>query len=162
MSVGAEEYLETQVMTASPERLHLMVVDGALRFGRLACAALEAGDIGAMHIALCRSQACVIELISGLESDRNPELVSQLRGLLLFSHQNLVQADLERNLKKIQDALRVLSMHRDTWMTLIERLQREQGIQREPSSPRAPIAKPHAMKVPAGDDYDAPTHSWEG
>lgn len=158
MSVGAEEYLETQVMTASPERLHLMVVDGALRFGRLACAALEAGDIGAMHIALSRSQACVIELISGLESDRNPELVSQLRGLLLYTHQNLVQADLERDVKKIQDALRVLSMHRDTWITLIERLQKEQSSM----TTRAPTAKPHAMKVHAGDDYDSPTHSWEG
>jgi flagellin-specific chaperone FliS len=36
----AAEYLEAQVLTASPHRLHLLVVDGAIRFARQAQAAL--------------------------------------------------------------------------------------------------------------------------
>src|SRR5206468_2977390 len=132
----------------SPERLHLMVIDGALRFGRLACAALEGGDIGAAHIALSRSQSCVIELIAGLDVDRNPDLVGQLRGLLLFTHQNLVKADMDHDIAKSHDALRVLTMHRDTWQTLVERLQREQ------------TSKPRMATVDA--DGESSSHSWEG
>ena len=50
MDTGAE-YLETQVLTASPEQLHLMVIDGALRFARYGLISLEQDDIEEAHEA---------------------------------------------------------------------------------------------------------------
>ena len=38
---AADQYLETQVLTAPPEQLHMLVVDGALRFARLGVQALK-------------------------------------------------------------------------------------------------------------------------
>ena len=59
----ANEYLEMRVTTAPRPMLHLMVVEGAIRFAKIGCQALENKDYETSHFALCRSRACVNELI---------------------------------------------------------------------------------------------------
>jgi flagellar protein FliS len=126
MSTVANAYLETQVLTASPERLHLMVTDAAIRFARLAVAALERKDIEGGFHALNRSRDCVNEILTGITSEPNPELAEQLRGLFVFVQQNLTRADLSRDPGLIRDALAVLETHRATWLELIGKLQESQ------------------------------------
>ena len=62
MRNAADEYLYNQVMTATPERLHLMVVDASLRFARQAADAMREGKIDLAYSALNRSRACVNEM----------------------------------------------------------------------------------------------------
>ena len=35
---GAQNYLRTQVLTATPEQLQMMLYDGAIRFAEFSCA----------------------------------------------------------------------------------------------------------------------------
>lgn len=128
----ANPYLETQVMTASPERLHLMVVDAAIRFARQGEAALEAGNIDAAFRALSNSRACVNEILTGIKADQNLDLAEQLRALFVFVQQNLARADVRRDPQFIRDALAILEHHRQTWLQLIERLQQEAAVLRGP------------------------------
>ena len=114
-------------MTAPPHRLHLMVVDGAIRFATQAEKALDEQDFETAHFALNNSRNFVSELISGLAADRSPELVDQLKGLFFFVYRNLVEADLDRDAQKVRDALSVLRLHRNTWVELIEKLKQEQA-----------------------------------
>src|SRR5262245_5652771 len=125
-------YLETQVMTASPERLHLMVVDAAIRFARQGQAALEAGHIEAAFLALDHCRACVTEILGGINGDLNPELAERLKGLFVFVQRNLVLADVERKPQHVRDALMVLESHRRTWEALMDRMQQERSSRREP------------------------------
>ncbi len=122
MRTAAREYLETQVLTASPERLHLMVVDAAIRFARQGEQALESQDRELAMTTLDRSRSCVNELLSGIVSDPNPELAERLRALFLFVHQNLARADLTSNAQLVRDALSILEIHRETWLELMDRL----------------------------------------
>jgi len=115
-----EEYLESRVMTASPEELHLMVVDGAVRHVTQSIAALEQKDFETSHFALNRAREFVIELISGLDESRHEELVSQVKGLFAFVYRNLADADLYHDPAKARDALRILEMHRETWQQLLQ------------------------------------------
>jgi flagellar protein FliS len=131
------EYLESQVMTAGPHRLHLMVVDGAIRFARRAEAALEANQWEELEAALSRSRDCVTELLGGLDPDRSPDLADQLKALFAFVYGNLVLADSERSPKRIRDALRILEIHRETWIELGEKLVKE-------SANDSSIPTPHA------------------
>ena len=126
MSTVANAYLETQVLTASPERLHLMVTDAAIRFARQAAAAIENKDIEGGFHALSRSRDCVNEILTGITTDPNPELADRLRGLFVFVQQNLARADLLRDSQLIRDALMILETHRQTWLELIDRLQQAQ------------------------------------
>jgi flagellar protein FliS len=132
MRAVANAYLETQVLTASPERLHLMVVDAAIRFARQGQAALEAGHIEAAFLALDHCRSCVTEILGGINGDLNPELAEQLKGLFVFVQRNLVLADVERNPQHVRDALMVLESHRRTWEALMDRLQQERSSRREP------------------------------
>ena len=110
------DYLETQVLTASPHRLHLMVVDGALRHAARATEALEAGDYESAHFALNKSREFVIELVSGLDPGPAPELADRLKNLFLFIYRNLAEADRRRDPRLVRDARKILEMHRETWL----------------------------------------------
>ena len=122
---GPEEYLETQVMTATPHQLHLMVIDGAIRFATQAEEALQENDIETSHFALNRSREFVTELIGGLDQERSEEMVKRLKSLLMFVYQNLVNADMKRDVSLVQDALKIMKMHRETWMELGEKMRQE-------------------------------------
>ena len=122
---GPEEYLETQVMTATPHQLHLMVIDGAIRFATQAEEALQEDDFETAHFALNRSREFVTELIGGLDQKRSEELETRLKSLFMFVYHNLVNADMKRDVSMVQDALKILKMHRETWMGLGEKMKRE-------------------------------------
>jgi flagellar protein FliS len=124
MSTAANAYLETQVLTATPERLHLMVTDAAIRFARQALAAIENKDIEVAFQALIRSRECVGSMLSGIATDPNPELADRLRGLFIFVQQNLARADLLRDPQLVRDALSILETHRATWLALMDQLQK--------------------------------------
>ena len=122
---GPDEYLETQVMTATPHQLHLMVIDGAIRYATQAEEALQENDFETSHFALNRSREFVTELIGGLDQERSDEIVNQLKSLFMFVYQNLVNADMKRDVSKARDALKILKMHRETWMELGEKVKQE-------------------------------------
>jgi len=138
----ADAYLETQVQTASPERLHLMVVDAAIRFARQGAAAMAEKKFDVSYEALNRSRACVNEMITAIRSEPNPELAEQIKGLFLYVHRNLVMADLHREPGLIADGLQILEHHRQTWTELTEKLREGQ-----------------AAAVPASD-VDGAERSW--
>lgn len=112
------DYMENQVMTASPHRLHLMVIDGAIRFARHGQAEMQAERWEAMDQALGRARDCVTELIGGLNVEAWPEMAEQLKSLFVFIYRNLVVAELDRNPQRIDDAVRLLQLHRETWVEL--------------------------------------------
>lgn len=129
MSLAAE-YLETQVMTATPHRLHLMVIDAALRNTRRGIDLLEAGQWEELDHSLGKARECVSELISGLNPQTAPELIESFQGLFGFVYRMLILGDLERNPQALRDAMRILLLHRDNWVALGERL-----TQVSPSTP---------------------------
>jgi len=120
-----DEYLEAQVMTASPEKLHMLVVDGAIRFAKQASQAMRGKDFEGVHEALNRSRDFVVELTGGLNDEHDAELVDKLKGLFGFVYRNLVDADLEQDTQKIADAIKILEMHRETWQMLMSKIQQE-------------------------------------
>ena len=120
-----QEYLESKVMTATPAQLHLMVVDGAIRYATQAVQALDEHNYETTNLALNNARAFVAELISGLDEEQAPELVGQLKGLFFFVYRNLVDADLKHDVGMVHDALKVLRMHRETWVELTEKLKTE-------------------------------------
>lgn len=118
-----DRYLENQVMTASPQRLHLMVVDGAVRHANRALEAIETSNWETMHLELNTALDFVAEIIGGLDETQAPELVRSLKGLFAFVIRNLMYADMERSAQRLQDAISILKSHRETWLELLESLQ---------------------------------------
>lgn len=152
MSLAAE-YLETQVMTASPHRLHLMVVDAALRHTRRGLDTLAAQEWEELDRCLGKARECVSELIAGLNPETSPELIESFQGLFGFVYRSLTLGDLERNPQALRDAMRILLLHRDNWVALGERLIEEATT--ESASGVASFAQPSTVPPPHGRSWSA-------
>lgn len=115
------DYLENRVMTASREMLHLMVVDGALRHCESAREAVTEKDREWAWRAFSAARAHVVELIGGVAPDDN-EVCANMRSLFQFVYRELMHAETEHSIERIDSAVRVLNVHRETWAMLMEQL----------------------------------------
>jgi flagellar protein FliS len=138
-------YLRTQVLTARPEQLTLMLFDGAIRFVEQGRKQIEAGHYDHSCEALVRSQEIVIELLNGLRPEADPELCRKQAGLYLFVYQKLVEANMTRQVPLLDEALHILGLLRETWVLLLAKLQGEQ-VQGS-SSARTPALAESALSL---------------
>lgn len=116
------KYLETQVLTASPEQLHLMLYDGAIRFSERGLKALHENKFDEMCGAMERAQRIVLELASGLRHEVEPDLCGKMASLYNFIYRKLVEGNLKRDGSCIEDALKILHYQRETWVLLMGKL----------------------------------------
>jgi len=130
-----KEYLRSAVLTATPEQLHLMLLDGAIRFATRGLEAIRNKDIEGMFNALDRAQRIVIELTNGLRREVNPQLVDRVAALYNFIYRRLVDGNMHRDAQAVEDALKILRHHRETWVLLMEKLAAEAKDRPAPHPP---------------------------
>lgn len=119
---ASNEYLRNAVLTARPEQLQMMLYDGAIRFGHQAREALLKNDIETACEKLIRVQKIVTEMQNGLRPEINAELCEQLSGLYHFIYQRLLDANLHRDVKALDEAMQILEHQRETWRILLDRI----------------------------------------
>jgi flagellar protein FliS len=118
--VAGSDYRETEVMTATPQRLQLMLIDAAIRFASQARQYLEQQNNEAAFTPIVRAQRIMAELLCGLSPDPKDGLVRRVAAVYLFVYRSLVAANLEHNADRLDDALRVLQFERETWRRVCE------------------------------------------
>jgi flagellar secretion chaperone FliS len=116
------EYLKTQVMTASPEMLQLLLWDGALRFAEQGRDAILRQDMEGSHKALVRAQKIIVEISTALRREVDPDLCGKLAALYNFMYRRLVEANLQKNPAPLDEALKLMKHQRETWVMLMEKL----------------------------------------
>jgi flagellar protein FliS len=129
-------YLRDAVMTATPEQLQLMLYDGAIRFATQARDAIQARDFEASYNKLSRAQAIILEMQNGLRPEVNPELCDRMSALYSFLYRKLVDASVRRDVQDIDDALKILRHQRETWVMLIDKVNKTRGQAAEPDPSR--------------------------
>ena len=117
-------YLRDAVMTATPEQLQLMLYDGAIRFCLQARDAIALKDYETSYEKLTRAQHIIQEMQNGLRYDVNRTLCERVSSIYSFLHRKLVDANVHRDPKDIDDALTVLRVERDTWQILVDKVHR--------------------------------------
>ena len=118
--------LESKVLTATPYKLHLMLIEGAVRVSRLAQQMLEQGDTAAADELLLRSIDIVGEMlvsVRGGASEVNQKVVE----LYLFVFRRLAQAKINEDITALNEALGVLEYERETWQMVCEK-EAAQGV----------------------------------
>lgn len=124
---GDNPYLRNAVMTARPEQLQLMLYDGAIRFASQAREAIEKREIENSFNLLTRAQNIVREMESGLRHEVAPEICGQMASLYRFVFSKLVDANVNKDVQAVDDALKVLRHQRDTWAILADKVQKAQS-----------------------------------
>src|SRR3954469_11335976 len=106
-------YLESKVLTASPYRLHLMLIEGAIRFGKQAEDALQRGDEVAAAGPLLRVLDIVGEMVAGVRETKS-DLTLKIAELYLFIFRRVSQAKINGNAAALSEAMRLLEFERQT------------------------------------------------
>ena len=115
-------YLRDAVMTASPEQLHLMLYDGAIRFAMQGREAIEHKEHEKAYDRLTRAQHIMLEMQNGLNPDVNRELCERVAGIYSFIYRKLVDASVNRDVDAVDDAVKVLRIERETWQILVDKV----------------------------------------
>jgi flagellar protein FliS len=124
---ASDSYLRTQVLTAGPERLQLMLYDGALRWCGRARVAIAAGDREAALLALERARLVMLYLAEGLRPVVAPQLCALVAGAYQFIFGRLVEAGLHQRLDALDEAVGALAELRAAWADLLAGLKRHPG-----------------------------------
>lgn len=124
---GDNPYLRNAVMTARPEQLQLMLYDGAIRFASQAREAIEKREIENSFNLLTRAQNIVREMENGLRHEVAPEICAQMASLYRFVFSRLVDANVNKDVQAVDDALKVLRHQRETWAILADKIQKAQS-----------------------------------
>ena len=134
-----DAYLRTKVMTARPEELRLMLLEGALKFAEKGRAGLAAGDPDATFEGISRCQAILTELLSGLSPQVAPDLCDKLSGIYTFLFNRLIDAHQNRDPALVDEVIELLGYERETWVMVMKKLG-ESSAQEPLESGPAPIA----------------------
>jgi flagellar protein FliS len=120
--IAMRNYVATDVLTAAPQKLQLMLIEGAIRFGQQARSLWSQGRDEEAGEAIIRCQQIVAQLLAGLKRDEQPELSRRIAGIYVFIHNCLVAAHLNRDAQKLDDALAVLAEEQATWRAVCQKL----------------------------------------
>jgi flagellar protein FliS len=118
-------YLRTKVLTASPEQLRLMLLEGAIRFLHQGREGLAAKDYAASFDGFSKCRNIIIELMNSMRPDVDPDLCARVQSLYTFIYQTVVNASLEKDVAQADKAAELLEFERETWVLAMEKLAEE-------------------------------------
>lgn len=117
------QYKQNAVFTATPEELTLMLYDGSIKFMNIAKYSIENDDIQRAHEALIRAQDIIIELNSSLNMEY--ELSTNFRRLYEFILDRLIDANIQKEIEPIDEALEILTEMRATWKEAMQQVKKK-------------------------------------
>ncbi len=130
-------YLSSKVMTASPEELRMMLLDGALRFAHQAAAGLEQQDFELGYSGFTQCRAIILELSSTIDESKAPEIADRVKALYNFMYTELIASSHEKDADRLATVIELLEYERETWSLLMQKLDEERAGQEAPPERRA-------------------------
>ena len=141
------QYLESKILTASQPRLHLMLLEGTIRFGQQAKqkwndeASAESGQL------LNRMMDVVEELTRASASDGG-EISKQLVEQYAFLYRELGASRIHGDLQKLDECLKLLEFHRQTWKLACEKVAAD-----TPTSSKTAVLPPPHLSPSTTDSF---------
>jgi flagellar protein FliS len=116
-----DSYLETQINTATPQQLRLMLIEGAIRHGRQTIELWAQRRTDEALESLIRCRGMIGELLAGVKDDGSA-LSKQVKDIYLFLFTALTESQMTRDATRLGAALRVLEEERSTWQAVCRQL----------------------------------------
>lgn len=113
-ATAQQAYRDSSILTAPPERLVVMLYDGANRFLIQAATAMRSADLTLTNDRLRRAEAILQELRATLDMSVG-EVAVNLDSIYSFCQRLLLEARLQREASKIEHVAKLLTELRDAW-----------------------------------------------
>ena len=106
-------YKQNSVNMASSQQLLLMLLDGAVKYTKIAKMAILNKDTPRAHKELVRVQDIFLELM--ITMDKNTKYMEDLYNLYDFIKNELAKANMKKDVKIIDEILPIIEEIRDMW-----------------------------------------------
>lgn len=106
-------YKQNSVNMASSQQLLLMLLDGAVKYTKIARMAIEKKDIPRAHKELIRVQDIFLELM--ITMDKNTKYMEDLYNVYDFIKNELAKANMKKDVNIIDNTLPLIEEIRDMW-----------------------------------------------
>lgn len=131
---NARKYQETQIMTASPMQLILMMYDECIQSLEKALIAFEHEGperIQNINNNILHAEDVITELAVSLDMDKGGEIAQNLHRLYDFMIFHLSQANVKHEVKPVQEVKKMMTELREAWGKVAE-----QEPQRDDAAPQ--------------------------
>lgn len=133
-----DKYVETAILTASKEDLIVRVFDILVVAAQQAIEKMHAdvGDIEGIHRSLLRAQRALSVLMGALDMEIGGELAVNLFRVYEFWHHELVMANMQKDVARVERLLPDFIDYRKTWAEAVSQwkaMQRGENDDSEPS-----------------------------
>ncbi|SKC55762.1 flagellar export chaperone FliS [Maledivibacter halophilus] len=108
-----DQYKEQKIMTAKPEELTLMLYEGLIKFLKQAKLFIKQRNIEKTNNSIIRSQDIINELNITLNMDY--EISRNLRSIYVFMNERLIDANINKDEKSVEEVLGLAQDLKDTW-----------------------------------------------
>ena len=106
-------YKQNSVNMASSQQLLLMLLDGAVKYTKIARMAILNKDIARAHKELVRVQDIFLELM--ITMDKNTKYMEDLHNIYDFIKNELAKANIKKDITIIDNTLPLIEEIRDMW-----------------------------------------------
>jgi flagellar protein FliS len=126
MSNPYQKYKQTAVVSASREKVLLMLYEGAIKFTKLAIQACEQKKIADRGMNIGRAYDIVMELNNTLDHKVGGDISKNLESLYLFMMEQYTKSNISGDPVPLKSNLKMLETLYDGWVQAVEKLKKEQ------------------------------------
>ena len=123
------QYQTAQFETAPPEKLLLMLFDGAIRFANTAIKAMQDKNIQIAHTNCIKVQNILTELMSTLRFDVGGDIARNLFDLYEYLHHRTIMANMKKDPEILEEVASHLRDLRESWSQAAKNVAAEKARQ---------------------------------
>lgn len=116
---GFKAYQQTNVTTAKPDKILLMLYEGCIKFIRVAKLKLQEKKIADKGKNISKALAIVSELINTLDHEIGGQLARDLEALYMFMMDKLIEANLNNRIEDLEVVEKLMSTLYEAWTDVI-------------------------------------------
>jgi flagellar protein FliS len=118
-----QAYQTTSIKTSSQKQLIVMLYDGMNRFTNQAIKAIHEKNFESAHNNLDKTGKILLELLSTLREDKGGEIAGNLKKIYVFCYEQIVIANLKKDVAKIREVQGVLKNLSEGWKQISQKSQ---------------------------------------
>lgn len=108
-------YKNNSVNYASKEQLLLMLLEGAVKFSKIAKEAILNGNINQAHTNIIKTENIFMELMATLDINKGGDWAHDIYNIYDFIVQNLTKANLGKDIKILDETIELIIQVKDMW-----------------------------------------------
>lgn len=112
-------YQKTQITTAAPEKILLLLYEGAIRFLKIANARMREKNIAEKGKYISKTIAIVSELMNTLDHKVGGQLAADLENLYMFMIDKLIEANINNTVENLEHVEKLLTTLYGAWQDVV-------------------------------------------